>query len=318
VARLARTSTAVVSYVVNNGPRPVSADARARVLQAIEELDYRPNGMARALRSQRTRTLGLVLPNANNAYFREFSIALEAAALERGYAILVMHLTDDDDRDRRYLGVLLEHGIDGLLAMVEPNNPHADLLLSANCTVNLTDSADRDISNDPASYAATKHLLDHHHRTVAYLSGPLSLTLARERKRGWERALDDHGVAADGRVTVDADFTREAGHRAAHELLANHPTAVLAFNDEQAIGVLRAAADLGLRVPEDVSVFGFDDTRDARYTVPSISTVRTPLDLVANRALDRLLGSDNRPRPSPLPFELVLRRSCGCPEPGSV
>jgi LacI family transcriptional regulator len=314
VARLAGTSTAVVSYVINNGPRKVAPATRERVLRAIQELDYRPNGPARSLRSKRSRTLGLVLPDRPNSYLVELTRSIEDAAFDRGYVLVVGHRPEDAGRERDQLRMLLDHRVDALLMMGTPTAVQRELLAGSTIPVRHTDARDPDIDNRGAMRAATGHLLGHGHRQVAYIGGPEELVFAQLRREGWAAALDAAGIPRRGRVWVQALDTRQGGYEAARRLLAGplRPSAVAAFNDEQAIGVLRAAAEADLTVPGDLAVFGFDATHDGEFTIPPLSTVRVPLADLATRIVSRALDPHAETATEPLPFELVLRRSCGC------
>ena len=176
------------------------------------------------------------------------------------------------------------------------------------------DTRDPDIDNEGGAGAATAHLLGHGHSNVAFIGGPRGLAFAQLRRRGWSRVLKDAGVPARQQVSATATYTRQGGYDAARRLLARpqRPTAILAFNDEQAFGVLRAAAEAGLDVPSELAVFGFDATQGAQFTNPQLSTVRNPLGQLAARIVARVLAPQEPTSSTPLPFELILRESCGC------
>lgn len=315
VARLAGTSTAVVSYVVNNGPRRVAPQTRERVLAAIKELDYRPNPAARSLRTRRSYTLGLILPDRVNAYLVELTRMIEAAAFDRGYVLVVAHSPEDPELERSQLRMLLDHRVDALLIMGVATATQSELLSDAKLPVRYMDARDPDIDNEGAAFAAAEHLLKvHGHHSVALISGPKDLMFAKDRMIGWMAALRQSGIQEDQQVSIGADYTRDGGYQAAQQLLASttRPTAILAFNDEQAIGVLRAAAEARLLVPDDLAVFGFDATHDSEFTIPQLSTVRSPLDQLAGRVISRVLQPEVETPTHPLPFNLLLRGSCGC------
>jgi LacI family transcriptional regulator len=168
---------------------------------------------------------------------------------------------------------------------------------------------------------ATQHLIDHGHQRIAFLGGPSKFSAAAERRRGWSTQLRQAGLASDRGLIVRAAFDRETAYRAALSVLdrPNRPTALFAAADEQGIGVLRAAHELGLRVPDDLAVVSFDGVVDASYTVPSLTGVRQPVRAMAARALEILLdlvrGDDAGPVHEVFPVELIVRGSCGCPEP---
>lgn len=319
VAARAGTSTAVVSYVVNNGPRQVRPATRAKVQQAIDELCYRPNAIARALRTRQSRTIGLVMPARRNSYYVDLTTAIEDAARLRQHVVVTAHLTGDADRDADHLRLLGERGIDAFILMADPvSEEYAKAFAEAGIRGYILDAADPDVDNFSASAAATQHLLDHGYRRIDYLGGPPELKLGQARRSGWSSTLRTAGIEIQREAA--ADFTRRAGYEAARAMLTGNdlPRAILTFNDEQAIGVMRAAWDLDLRVPADLALFGFDATYDGDFTTPPLSSVSVPVDALAVRLVDRVLresdgDEDEQPTPLPvLPFDLRLRGSCGC------
>jgi LacI family transcriptional regulator len=334
VADRAGTSAAVVSYVVNGGPRPVSPATRSKVLQAIEELGYRPNGLARALRLQKTFTIGLVVPDNNNPFFAQLARAVEEAAFARGYVLLLGNSSQDDSRQAAYVTAFLERQVDGIVLIADsdigrPSLPEqtAKALQGAGTPLVLLDRQPSDLSapsltvdNEGGGYIATKHLIDHGHRRVACLAGPADLHPAEERTKGWARALGEAGLGARRGLLARSRFRRDAGYEVAQVLLSSgpRPTAVFAESDEQAIGVLRFAREAGLRVPDDLAVVGFDGTDESAYTVPPLTTVVQPVQELGERALQLVVSEDGaqprKRRLESLPVRLLVRRSCGCPD----
>jgi LacI family transcriptional regulator len=325
VARRAGTSTAVVSYVLNNGPRPVAAETRQRVLAAVEELGYRPNAIARALRARRSMAFGLVVSDISNPLIGELARSIELAAYDAGYTVLLGNTMVDHDKERAYIRHFTDRQVDGLLLVpVGLDRPTVNELNAGPIPVV---ALDRPIprlrgttilaDNAGGARVATAHLQEHGHRRIACLAGPPALPPAAARLEGWSQAMAEAGLR--GRF-VRASVGRRQGYEAALELLSSppRPTAVFATTDEQAIGVLRAAADLRLRVPDDVAVAGFDGTAQGAYCVPGLTTVRQPIPEMAKRAVDSLLqrikGGPTRTRTEALPVELVRRGSCGCPD----
>jgi LacI family transcriptional regulator len=329
VARRAGVSSAVVSYVVNDGPRPVAAATRLRVLQAIEELGYRPNGVARALRSRRTWSVGLVVPDNSNPFFAQLAHAIEDEAFARGYALLLGNASGDPGREESYLRAFQERQVDALIVVT--NGPTKDLPRIYEGTIPMVVIADNPIpglaasvvkvDNTEGARLATEHLISHGHRRVACVLGPHGSAPALERFTGWQRAMRDARLRPSADLVRWADFDRVDGYHAAADLLSarHRPAAVFVASDHQAIGVLRAAADRGVRVPEDLAVIGFDGIAEADYTVPRLATVRQPVDAMARRAVELLL-----PEPATLEgvtetfaMTLVARGSCGCPDPAA-
>jgi LacI family transcriptional regulator len=327
VARRAGVSTAVVSYVINDGPRPVAAATRAKVQQAIDELGYRPNGVARSLRTNRTRVIGLIIPDMANSFFAQLSREVELAAFARGFTLVVGNTMDDTQRGLLYARAFMERRVDGLLYV--PSGPDVkiiELLAAANVPVV---SIDRDVPADNVSsvlvdnrhggYLATQHLIGHGHRRIACLAGPKTVGNAVERREGWESALREAGIRPQSRLAVTSgSFFRDDAYRSTLRLLGHKqpPTAIFASADEQALGVYRAAAATGRRIPDDLAIVSFDSTETAPYLVPGLTAVRQPIGQIAACAMDRLqqrLADRSGPATrDTLPIDLVVRGSCGC------
>ncbi|AUG75061.1 LacI family transcriptional regulator [Kitasatospora sp. MMS16-BH015] len=343
VARLAGTSPSVVSYVLNNGPRTVAPATRERVLAAVKELDYRPNAVARSLRLSHTMTLGLVVPDAANPFFAELARALEDHAWAAGYTLLVGNTVDDPGREAGYIRTFIDRQVDGLVLIpAQGDQPwRAELARSGVPALVF----DRELTGAPISQVlvdntqgareATEHLLAHGRRRVGCIAGPLGIHPTVDRVVGWRRALEAAGLKAGtgsgGRTgwescpeaapLLHGSFGRLDGYRSGRALLARDRAvdALFVTSDEQAAGVLRAATELGLRVPEDLALVSFDGIAGGAYTTPALSTMRQPVDELGRtaiaRLLDRMKDPDLPPTRDVLPVALLTRGSCGCPDP---
>lgn len=332
VARMAGVSPAVVSYVTN-GSHPVGAGTRARVLAAIDELGYRPNAIARSLATSRSHTIGLLLPDSSNPYFAELSSAIENAAFEVGYTVLLGNGDDEPERELTYVRSFLDYRVDGVIVCPSNDFSHGFAeLTGARMPVVVTDrrSLDSDlpavvIDNAAGARTAAEHLIGHDRRVFACISGSSLTSPAQARAAGWAQALEDAGIEARRDLLSFVDFTVEDGWRATRELLEREPgiDALFVASDLQAVGALRALADSGRRVGDDVSVVGFDGIRLGEYISPRLTTVAQPFDAISTAVVERLLGLIDHPRradagPRILPTELTIRESCGCTPPGSV
>ncbi|MEV4580629.1 LacI family DNA-binding transcriptional regulator [Nonomuraea jabiensis] len=334
VARLAGTSPAVVSYVINNGPRPVSAAARQRVLDAIKQLGYRPNAVARSLRSRRSWTIGVIASDSaggKSPFFGQFTRACEEVAWQRGYSVLFGNSAEDPARAEGYVRGFLERQVDGLVLMRVPVSADQAEEMRGRVPVVTIDHAAPPffsrlaVDDEEGGYQATRHLLEHGHRRIGFVGGPLDITPVRLRAAGWRRALQEAGATPElpkeAGLVEEGELSLEGGYEAALRLLSapSRPTALFASIDGQAIGAMRAAADLGLRVPGDVAVVGFDGAREAAYTVPGLSTISQPIDEMARHATETLVGAIESEGVEPVTkifsATLVTRGSCGCPEP---
>jgi LacI family transcriptional regulator len=325
VARLAGTSPAVVSYVLNEGPRPVAPKTRARVIAAVEQLGYRPNGIARALRTNRTMTLGLVVPDTANPFFAEVARAVEDAAFAEGYTLLIGNANEDKARQTAYLRTFLDRQVDGLL--VVPAGQSTGLAeveqVGKPCVL-----VDRDldgidtlprvlVDNRRGASLATGHLIEHGRRRICCIAGPAGMMPSTDRVAGWEEAIEQAGLPLGVSPIRHVPFGRHAGYRAALELVASHPVdAFFVASDEQALGALRAIHESGRRCPDDVAVVSFDGIAASAYSTPAVTTVVQPfasLGAVAvRRLLERMSDPSSPPVTSILPVRLQRRGSCGC------
>ncbi|WP_436738067.1 LacI family DNA-binding transcriptional regulator [Streptomyces sp. BBFR102] len=331
VARLAGTSTAVVSYVINNGPRPVAPATRERVLAAIKELGYRPDRVAQAMASRRTDLIGMIVPDARQPFFAEMAHAVEQAAAERGKMVLVGNSDYLDEREVHYLRAFLGMRVSGLILVSQgPSETAASEIEAWDARVVLLHRRpdaidDVAVVTDDVGGAQllTRHLLEHGVPYVACLGGTASTPPVgdpvSDHVEGWRRAMAEAGRTTEGRL-FQAPYNRYDAYEVALTLLAgpDRPPAIVCATDDQAIGVLRAARELRIDVPGELLVAGFDDVKEAGLTDPPLTTVasdrtamaRAAVDLVLDDAL-RVAGS-RRERQKVFPSRLVVRRSCGC------
>jgi LacI family transcriptional regulator len=327
VAAHAGVTPSTVSYVINNGPRPVSAAARERVLKAIDELGYQPSDVARSLRTQRSMTLGLVIPNTANPFYAEVARAVEEVGFERGYTVFLCHSSHLPERERRYAELLRAKHVDG--AIFHPTT--ADLgslavLSQAGIQVVVLERSVPGYhcfvaDERHGGYLATHHLLDLGHRRVGCIVRTGDMTSSAARVDGYRTALAEVGLPLDERLVAESDFGYAAGAAAAVRLLElpERPTALVTHNDIIAIGAIRAAADAGLRVPEDLAVVGYDDIAQAAYAVPSLTTIAYPKHRMGRAAAQLLLsllaGEETIPPATVvLPVQLVARGSTAPPQ----
>jgi LacI family transcriptional regulator len=331
VARLAGTSTAVVSYVINNGPRPVAPATRERVLAAIKELGYRPDRVAQAMASRRTDLLGMIVPDARQPFFGEMTHAVEQAAAERGKMVLVGNTDYVAEREVHYLRAFLGMRVSGLILVSHALNDNAAAEIEAwDARVVLLHERPEAIDDvavvtDDVGGAklAVEHLLSHGYEYVACMGGiaetPLVGDPVSDHVEGWRRAMDEAGIPTEGRL-FHALYNRYDAYQTALELLSGpaRPPAIFCSTDDQAIGVLRAARELRIEVPGELAVAGFDDVKEAALTDPPLTTIATDRTGMARAAVDLVLDDgirvpgSRRERVKLFPSKLVTRRSCGC------
>ncbi len=320
VARLAGVSSAVVSYVVNDGPRAVAPATAARVRDAIERLGYRPNLTARALRRGATDMIGLVLPSGSNPFFAEFAVEIEREAALRGVAVMMASSGGDPARERRLLDSLAGRQVDGILlapAVMDPALSTTDRAETRTVVFNRVGPLPgfRTLGPDFAGGAASvvDHLIDVHGASSVVLgSGLVRNSAPNSREQGWRNALARHGRPAG--AVIDAEFSRAGGYRMGLTLLdGGLPDAVFTSSDLQAVGLLRALHEAGVRVPGDLAVVCFDGTSESEYAWPALTVARQPIAAMAHAAVDAVLDSVALPAGhQSFATELVIRRSCGC------
>lgn len=325
VARLAKVSTAVVSYVVNHGPRPVADATRERVLRAIHDLDYRPNAAARALKLARTDVLGLIVPDISNPFFSEFAKHVQGFAARDGFALMIGSTDLDPDREAAQFGSVLEREVDGLIVFGIRDVSTLSAVVASGIPLvsmdwQLQDAAVPTIVADDygAAKAGVDHLLGHGHTEIAYIGGPSDLLVSNARRAAWVDLIGPTLPAARlHQLETSADFSRRGGYLAARELLdgfTERPSALFVSSDIQAIGALRACRELDVAIPTELAVVSFDGTLDSEYSAPPLTVVQLPLALMAERAVKKVLDPEEAGLDlhSTVPHRIIIRESCGC------
>lgn len=303
VAARAGVSTATVSHVLN-GTRKSKAETRQRVLEAIRELGYSQNQAGRDLARGRSSMLGLIISDIRNPFFPEVTAAFQEQALLNNMDALVLNTNYDAQRTLNAVKRLMGLQVPGVAVLTSQIDPAVmNMLAQHNIAAVYLDlgHVDPSVSNIVLDYEhgiveALEHLANLGHRRIAYIGGPLHLPSAQRRKHAFLESAVQIGL--DAPATIDADFTVKGGYFACAKLLATStPTAIVAGNDLTAIGVLHRAYDGGLRVPDDLSVVGFDDILFAEFTQPALTTVSVPrieIGRVAFEALWTMMGDPSR------------------------
>lgn len=330
VARLAGVSRATVSYVLNRqteGRVPISEETRQRVLEAIEELGYEPDARAQALRSGNTNTIALIIPDLRNPHFSEYATGIEEAARAAGYHLLLSSTTMNNEYGREIFKDLARRRFDGLILassfILESNEAQATLEqvrkrglpiieMSENYGVDSISAEYRDATREVMSY-----LFSLGHRRIGFINGVGGHELGQDRLEPYKESLKEANLPIDTQLIADCGPTIDDGYQAAKSLLQlpGRPTAIVSINDLLAIGALRAAEDLGLRVPNDLSLVGFDDIAMAKYIVPRLTTVSKNAHALGMLAFETLLARMQNPD---LPRQvihgsttLIIRESTG-------
>jgi LacI family transcriptional regulator len=320
VARLAGVSYTTVSHVLNR-TRPVSTEARDRVLRAVEELAYVPSALARSLKSKVTGSIGLIIPNNTNPYFSELARGIEDYCYTAGYSVILCNSDDDPDKQRDYLEVLLTKRCDGLI-IAALNQGDLETTGKLDIPTVLLDRAPKELGIDLVStdntlggQLAGRHLLSLRRRRIACIAGPRGLALSDERVVGLRQALEQEGMRLMEGGLAHADFSSTGGYEAALRLLHRKtpPDAIFCCNDLMAIGVLRAAGESRIEVPQALSVVGFDDIELASFVHPPLTTVaqntRRLGSLTAQCLLERIADPGRPARREIVAPQLQIRGS---------
>lgn len=329
VARRAGVAASTVSRVIAGSPR-ISPATQARVRQAMAELDYHPNMIARSLVRRSSRTLGLILSRSiessfANPFFPEIIRGISAVARRRHYSLLLSTSDTPQEERRECLSMLNGHRVDGviLLASRVRDPLIMDLLEQGHPFVVVGRVPGRRpvpaVNNDNVRDAArlVRHLFERGRREIALINGAPGFILCHDRAKGYRRAHREAGVPLREDRILWAGFTQEAGYDAARTLLMRspRPDGIVAVDDEVALGVYRALAEAGLCIPADVAVAGFNDQPLARLITPALTTVRLPIQELGRRAAEllvsRLSGEEIAPGPVVVETELVVRESTG-------
>jgi DNA-binding LacI/PurR family transcriptional regulator len=332
VARRAKVSTATVSRTVN---RVVTVDAQLakRVWKAVAELGYYPNRQARALVSGHSRVFGLIVSEITNPFFPEIVQTFENLAVEKNYEILLTSTVHDPKRMELAVRRMIEGRVDGVailtFGMEDELLEHLRFRNLPLVFVDVGPKAPR-VSNIRVDYAhgirqAVQHLAAMKHEQIGFVTGPLKLRSAVARRDAFVDSMREIGLPVNAEFIVQGDHRLEGGKSALQNLykLREQPTALICSNDMTAIGVMRQAFELGIKVPDDLSVVGFDDTRLADFMIPPLTTIQMSQKELASLAFDALFKEVKRETPAPngteytLKTQLILRNSTTFPRSGN-
>ena len=325
IAKMAKVSHTTVSRVLNNAPR-VREETRRRILELVSILDYRPHARARAFASKRSHLLGLLVSDISNPFYAELARGIEDKAHEKGYNVIFCSTDEKSERMKTYTNLMMDAGVDGLIfASVHLHEPVTEKLIDERFPVVLVNrklsgsSYNYVICNNiQGAYEITEHLINLGHRKIAIITGSSNLSTGRERLQGYQKALKNHGIDFNQNYVIQGPFKRETGYEAAKKLLTmkDGPRAIFAGNDFMAIGVIDAIEELGMNIPEDVAVVGFDDTEFASHLRTKLTTVSQRKYEMGNLAVQILIDYIERKQKNYihkviLEPKLVIRESCG-------
>ncbi|WP_434145034.1 substrate-binding domain-containing protein [Photobacterium leiognathi] len=315
VAKLAGVSTSTVSHVINK-TRFVSEEISERVNKAAKELNYyAPSALARSFKVNRTKTIGMLVTTSTNPFFGEVVKGVERSCYQQGYSLILCNTEGDHQRMHESINTLLQKRVDGLILMCATlEGEHFDIFEHyADIPVVVMDWGPMQFTSDKiqdnslrGGYMAAKYLIDAGHSEIGCITGPLNRIQAEMRYNGYLQAMDEAGFSVEPSWVVEADFECEGGYNAFSQLHANGtlPSALVVANDMMAMGVINAANELGIQIPEQLSIIGYDDIHIAKFMSPSLTTIHQPKYRLGQAAVETLLTRLDEPETAPRIIEL--------------
>ncbi|ELU8557257.1 substrate-binding domain-containing protein [Vibrio cholerae] len=299
IARLAGVSTSTVSHVINKS-RFVSDEIAERVNNAAQQLNYAPSALARSLKMNRTKTIGMLVTTSTNPFFGEVVKGVERSCYHQGYNLILCNTEGDNQRMKASINTLLQKRVDGLLLMcstlegerLDVFDRYPDIPIVVMDWGPILFASDKIQDNSlQGGYMAAKHLIESGHKEIGCITGPLIRHQAQMRYEGYKRALAEAGIAMNPDWIVESDFECEGGYQAFEKLYQRGklPSALFVSNDMMAMGVIQAASQRGLRVPDDLSLIGYDDVHIAKFMTPALTTIHQPKYRLGKAAVDTLL-----------------------------
>ncbi|KPU27257.1 hypothetical protein TR13x_05755 [Caloranaerobacter sp. TR13] len=321
IARIAGVSKSTVSRVLNNS-KPVSEEVRKKVLKAIEDTNYKPSLLARSLANKKTNLIGVVIPDVSNSFFSELVRGIQDYAGSKSYNILLCNTYFDHTKEIQYLNILSEQEVEGIIFLTSKIvEEHVDFfrnfrkpVVIVNRKIEELNIPCVDVDNFKASYEAVNYLINLNHNRIGMIRGPLNnKSVGLNRFEGYKKALEDNGIEFNEDLVVEGNFTINDGYKAMGKLLSlrDIPTAVFCASDSMAIGAIKCIMDSGFKVPDDISIIGFDGIPMASIFVPSITTIAQPILEMGTTAIkmifDQLEGKEVKD--IIMPTELEVRQS---------
>ncbi|MFS3930419.1 LacI family DNA-binding transcriptional regulator [Priestia flexa] len=325
VAKLANVAPATVSRVLSQ-PHLVSKDTQEKVLKAIKELNYQPHMIARQFRKKETKTILVVVPDITRPFFSEVLKGIQHKAVENGYRVILGDAENDIQREGEYVDLLFQKQADGMILLtarmdknrIEEISKQFPLVLACEYIDGL-DISTVSIDNVSSARKITEHLIRLGHSKIAHITGPMNVILSRDRLKGFQQAMNSHSLPVEPTYIQEGDFSLESGYHQMIKLLSleNPPTSVFVFNDEMALGSIKAVKDSGMKVPDDIAVVGFDNLNMSSIIEPNITTIDQPKYEIGNKAMELLLqlinGKEIKKKKIVLKDEILIRESCGSP-----
>lgn len=321
VARLAGVSTTTVSHVINK-TRFVAEATQEKVMAAVKELNYAPSAVARSLKCNSTHTIGMLVTQSNNPFFSEVIDGVESYCYRQGYTLILCNTGGLYEKQRDYIRMLAEKRVDGILVMCSDLTAELSEMLERHADIPKVimdwgpagSQADKIIDNsEEGGYLATKYLIDHGHKAIACLSGPFDKAACQERIQGFRRAMAEANLSVNEDWILEGNFECDTAVLAADKILAmdSKPTAIFCLNDTMALGLMSRLQQRGVRIPDEISVIGYDNIELAEYFSPPLTTLHQPKRRVGKNAfeilLERIKNKEHEKRTFEMHPEIVER-----------
>ncbi|ANQ58241.1 substrate-binding domain-containing protein [Vibrio parahaemolyticus] len=324
IAKLAGVSTSTVSHVINK-TRFVSEEISERVNNAAKELNYyAPSALARSLKVNRTKTIGMLVTTSTNPFFGEVVKGVERSCYHKGYSLILCNTEGDNERMRQSINTLLQKRVDGLILMcsslegerIDVFERYPDIPVVVMDWGPMLFTSDKIQDNSlRGGYLAAKYLIDCGHTEIGCITGPLIKHQAQMRYEGYKRAMNEAGLEFNANWIIESDFECEGGYQAFKKMAERGtlPSSIFVSNDMMAMGVINAANELGIKVPDDLSIIGYDDIHIAKFMSPSLTTIHQPKYRLGQAAVEtlvrRLDDKSNEAQVVQLEPTLVIRNS---------
>ncbi|WP_434999381.1 substrate-binding domain-containing protein [Vibrio scophthalmi] len=299
IAKLACVSTSTVSHVINQS-RYVSEEIAERVNRAAQELNYSPSVLARSLKTNRTKTLGMLVTTSSNPFFGEVVKGVERSCYQKGYNLILCNTEGDQERMTTSISTLLQKRVDGLILMcsslegehIEIFDKYPDVPVVVMDWGPMLFASDKIQDNSlRGGYIAAKYLIECGHHEIGCITGPLNRYQAQMRYEGYKRALNEEGLAFHPNWIIESNFECDGGYEAFNRMYQKGPlpSAIFVCNDMMAMGVINAANEKGIAIPEELSIIGYDDIQIAKFMSPSLTTIHQPKYRLGQAAVETLL-----------------------------
>ena len=325
VSRELGLSPTTISLVLNGKDSSIPASTKERILKCVERLNYHPDTIAQSLATQRTYTIGIIIPDITNNFFTEYVHKAQLKLNASGYDIILCNSEDKMENDIKYITLLKNRRVDGLLLAMsaeslQPNNLNKikNLLNGLDIPYIMIDRyIDGDyyyvgVDNETSGYNIAKYLIDKGHRKIGAITGPMYLSSSINRLKGFKRCLEEHSIEIPKDYIQYMKYDMNSGYLAAKELLKKDITAIFAFNDLQAYGVISYAKEVGIKIPEDLSLAGFDDLLYSSILDTKLTTVKQPIEQIAKESCEmmlRLIDNIAGEKQIRLKTEIIIRNS---------